>query len=956
MTNGGFENPSVGPAGRLPVGEIPGWTSLGPAELEHAAAMAAAEGTQCLELLPGAKIGQDCRTLPGGLHALTLLHAAAPDAQAVSLEVWFGGALLDTIPSVPAAGWRRYRRNLSAGTDLERLELRAVGSGPAGILVDDVGLMPYDPTVRDERIRNGNFEEDPRIEPGTSFSTGAYIGWTSLDAHTIEVHDLGEGLGGRGKNVVDLDEGRSIGQRVHVVPGTDYALRFSFSPNPSDDRPRRFEVSFAGRVVETLDVPSSPSLLWTTRTHSVRSDEPVALLAFRDLSGGLDGALIDGVSLTGIGPPPETTGQVASHHLLAADPQAGLHLGTGDMFARGVTSLGDLDGDGVQDLAVGAVGDDDGANMAGAVWILFLRPDFTLRAATRISENSGGLGVDLAADDGFGRAVTGLGDLDGDGIPDLAVGANLDDSGGIDSGAVYVLLLERDGTVRNRHEISAASGDPLERRPRPADEFGSSVAGMGDLDGDGIPDLVIGARMADSVQVCFMNRDGTVRASRNVTFGTAGFTDQRSWAFDLLGMSVANMGDFDEDGVNDLLVGAYGRRHETQGFVGGQYLWLMEPDGRVKEWFFYGSPNLNPRTQTLGLWYNLGGACAGPGDVDGDGVRDIVSGASRDGWISGIERYEGEKSGAAYVILLNRSGSVKACQRLGDHAGGFDYDLPSETRWGESLCALGDHDGDGLVDVAIGSRFLFQTGALFLCELRGRSDAPPVPVHADFAVDRSTGPAPLTVAFTDLSTGDVTSHVWDFGDGTGSTEASPTHAYLTPGTHDVALTVRTADGREDTRTVVGLMTVTEEPLPPGVVRLGCGINPPGSLVVVSGAPSLGSTLVLGVDNPFGSQSPGALAQVVVSLRGHEALPCGTPVPGQGMVGPFGEWLLGEPTFLTRSGATWQGPGLPAEVAFRIPNRAGLVGRTFYVQGRLVDSPDSPLPIGLADGFALTIGP
>jgi hypothetical protein len=97
-------------------------------------------------------------------------------------------------------------------------------------------------------------------------------------------------------------------------------------------------------------------------------------------------------------------------------------LRTGDQFGRAVTSLGDLDLDGVTELAVGAHGDDDGGTERGTVWLCFLARDGSVRTTAKLPSTSGGL-TGLAHRDEFGRAVGAPGDLDGDGVPDLIVGA-----------------------------------------------------------------------------------------------------------------------------------------------------------------------------------------------------------------------------------------------------------------------------------------------------------------------------------------------------------------------------------------------------------------------------------------------------------------------------------------------------------------------------------------------------
>ena len=283
-----------------------------------------------------------------------------------------------------------------------------------------------------------------------------------------------------------------------------------------------------------------------------------------------------------------SNGTVKSHQEIS--DTAGGFTGTlddNDIFGIGLTSIGDLDNDGVVDLAVGAYGDDDGGTNRGAVWILFLNSNGTVKSHQKISDTVGGFTGTLDDSDIFGDEVAALGDLDGDGVEDLAVGANLDDDGGTDRGAVWILFLNSNGTVKSHQKISDTDGGFTGTLDN-ADQFSEqALANIGDLDGDGVTDLAVGARGDDdggtnrgAVWILFLNSNGTVKSHQKISDTVGNFAGTLDDT-DYFGRGIATLGDLDGDGVEDLILGA---ANDDDGSTDRGAVWVLflNTDGTVK--------------------------------------------------------------------------------------------------------------------------------------------------------------------------------------------------------------------------------------------------------------------------------------------------------------------------------------------------------------------------------------
>lgn len=304
-----------------------------------------------------------------------------------------------------------------------------------------------------------------------------------------------------------------------------------------------------------------------------------------------------------------------------------------DFAGYALSSAGDVDGDGLDDILIGASGHDAGGINAGAGYIVL--------ASSLGSERSIDLsGADYklvgeAPDNWAGYSVSEAGDVDGDGLGDILLGADVD-YGGRESHAAYLVLGRSLGGERL---IDLSNADYILTGESSYD-YASQVSTAGDVDGDGLSDILIGAAGVDfggpGAGAAYLVLGGSLGAQRTMSLAAADYVFIGESPGDQAGGAVADAGDVDGDGLSDFVIGAHHFRSEYP-LQGAAYLVLG------------GSLGILSEIQLSEVDYRLvggsahdyaGASVSGAGDVDGDGLSDVIVGS-----------YRGpDWSGAAYIV------------------------------------------------------------------------------------------------------------------------------------------------------------------------------------------------------------------------------------------------------------------------------------------------------------------
>ncbi len=380
----------------------------------------------------------------------------------------------------------------------------------------------------------------------------------------------------------------------------------------------------------------------------------------------------------------------------------GSSISSGDDFGSDVTAIGDVNGDGINDLAIGA----SSYGTSGGVFILMMDTNGTVKSKTVLAQNTNGISG-LTTNGLFGYAVCSMGDINNDGVPDIGIGERKCNDGGSSTGAVHIITLSETGSALSQTKISSTTGYSNGGIPITAgSQFGISLDTIGDINNDGFNDLIVGSWDSQggtnkgSAWVIMLDRANNVNSYYQIYDGVPNFNAPIN-NNDYFGSSCCAAGDYDNDGINDVIVGSF---YGSSG-AGEFHIIHLNTDGSVKSFTHISNNSFLSSNPFDG---NSAKSISTICDLDGNGTREIVSGAYR-------HNYD---SGGIIIIFLDTNENV-INYNLIDNTN-FPS-IQSNSRFGNSVCFYQNYNNDAHPEIVVGSYYENNGGSIHILSLKSNS-------------------------------------------------------------------------------------------------------------------------------------------------------------------------------------------------------------------------------------------